>query len=494
MDTYKKLIEERIKKIEELKAINVNPYPQIFNKTNNAADILEKYKNLDKEEKTNNIVSIAGRVMTLRGMGKASFCHIQDETGKIQVYIRQEEIKGQYEVLKKVDLGDIIGIKGTVFRTKTGEISVWAKEIKLLTKSIQPLPEKFHGLKDQETKYRQRYLDLITDQDVKETFKKRTKIIKMVREFLDNYGFLEVETPTLQTTYGGASAKPFKTHLNALNMDVFLSISPELYLKRLVVGGFERVYTICKNFRNEDIDTTHNPEFTMMEFYFAYANYEKLMAMTEELIPNMIKEINGSYEMKIGVDVINFKPPFKRIKFNDFIKDETGIDIDKCRDFESLKKEIVKRKIPNMNINEAKHYGNLLDELYKRVCRPKITQPTFLTHYPVEMIALAKRNEDDPTKINTFQLLVRGAEIVKAYDELNDPIDQRKRLEEQQVLLKRGDQEAMPLDEDFLNALEIGLPPTAGYGLGIDRLVMLITGKESIKDVIFFPFMKKKEE
>jgi len=491
MNTEDQLIAQRIEKLNQIRASGVNPYPYNFNQKDHASEILEKYKKLKNHEVTKEKVSIAGRIMTIRLMGKASFLHIQDETGKIQAYVRQDDIgEKSYELFKKFDMGDIIGIEGIIFSTKAGEISVWAKKIELLCKSIRPLPEKWHGLKDTEIRYRKRYLDLISNPEVKEVFIKRVQIIKEIRKFLDKEGFLEVETPLLQPVYGGASAKPFKTHLNALDMEVFLSISPELYLKRLIVGGFERVYTICKNFRNEDIDTTHNPEFTMMEFYYAYQNYEKLMEMTEELIPDLVKNLNGTYDIKVEGKDISFKPPFKRIKFRDFILNETGIDIDKTKDFESLKKEIEKKKIKNVDVRNAKNYGNLMDELYKRVCRPKIISPTFLTHYPVEMIALAKRNDKDPTKINTFQLIVNGAELVKAYDELNDPIDQRNRLEEQKINMKKGDQEAMPFDEDFVNALEVGMPPTAGYGLGIDRLAMFLLEKDSIKDVILFPFMK----
>ena len=491
MNAEEQLIQQRIEKLNQIKKMGTNPYPYTFNKKNHASEILEKYKKLKDHEITKDNVSIAGRIMTLRLMGKASFLHLQDETGKIQVYLRQDDIgEKNYELFRKFDMGDIIGIEGNVFKTKAGEISVWAKKIELLCKSIRPLPEKWHGLKDTEIRYRKRYLDLISNPEVKEVFIKRSRIITEIREFLDKDGFLEVETPILQPVYGGASAKPFKTHMNALDMDVFLSTSPELYLKRLIVGGFEKVYTICKNFRNEDIDTTHNPEFTMLEFYYAYQNYEKLMKMTEELIPDIIKKLNGGYNVKVENKEISFKPPFKRIKFRDFILDETGIDIDKAGDFNSLKKEIEKRRLKNIDVRHAKNYVGLVDELYKRVCRPKIINPTFLTHYPVEMIVLAKRNDKDPRKINTFQLLVGGVELVKAYDELNDPIDQRKRLEEQKMNMKKGDEEAMPFDEDFINALEVGMPPTAGYGLGIDRLAMFLLGKDSIKDVILFPFMK----
>lgn len=484
------LFKERLSKLKELRNWGVNPYPHSFDKKDKTIDIIKEYSKLKKEEITKHRVSIAGRVMLLRNMGGASFFNIQDQEGNIQCYIRKDEVKDSYKVFNKLDLGDIVGVEGIVFKTKTGELSVWVKKFELLTKALRPLPEKFHGLKDVEIRYRKRYLDLIVNPEVREVFIKRTKAIKLIREFLDEDGFLEVEVPVLQSNYGGASAKPFKTHLNSLNSDVFLSISPELHLKRLMVGGFEKIYTICKNFRNEDIDTAHNPEFTMLEFYEAYADYEKLMDMSEKLISKLAKEVNGGYEVELGGVKINLKPPFAKIKFRDFILKETKIDIDTCKDFESLKKEIIKRNIPLVDIKNAKHYGALLDELYKRVCRPKIVQPTFLTHYPVEMIALAKRNEEDNSKINTFQLIINGAEIIKAYDELNDPVDQKKRLEEQQSLLKRGSEEAMPFDEDFVNALEIGMPPTAGFGMGIDRLMMVLTGKDSIKDVIFFPFMK----
>lgn len=492
MDQEGKLLSQRLEKLSAIKAMHLNPYPHSYPNKEPIQTLLQKHSTLNTEQKTTEKARVAGRILTLRRMGKASFYHIQDSTGKIQIYIKEDEVGHQtYTLFENLDLGDIIGVEGYVFKTKTGELTVRTEKLTLLSKSLRPLPEKWHGLKDVEVRYRQRYLDLIANPDVREIFTKRTLLIKKIRSYLDTRGFLEVETPLLQPTYGGASAKPFITRLNALNMDVYLSISPELYLKRLIVGGYEKVYTLCKNFRNEDIDSVHNPEFTMLEFYYAYEDYETLMKMTEELIPELVKELHGGHDLTLGNTTFHFTPPFKKITFRDFTLQETGIDIDQCKDFESLKKAITSKKIKNVNINEARHYGALMDELYKRVCRPNVIQPTFLTHYPVEMIALAKRNEKDPSKINSFQLLVNGAEIVKAYDELNDPIDQRKRLEEQQQLLKKGDQAAMPFDEDFITALEVGMPPTAGYGLGVDRLVMLLTGKESIKDVIFFPFMKK---
>jgi len=345
-------------------------------------------------------------------------------------------------------------------------------------------------LQNKEERYRKRYLDLVMNPEIKEVFLKREKIIDILRNFLKEQNFIEVETPTLQSIYGGASATPFKTHLNALNIDLFLSISPELYLKRLVVGGMDKVFTICKNFRNEGIDAFHNPEFTMMEYYIAYKNYEYHIKFTEKLFSLLRQELKLGKSIEYQGKKINLKTPFKKIKFRDLLLKETGIDINKANNFDKLKNELLEKKIDNIDIKTCTHYGALLDELYKRVVRPKIIQPTFLTHYPVEMIALAKRNEKDPSKINSVQLLINGAEIVKAYDELNDPIDQDERLKEQAKLLRKGDEEAMPMDKDFVNALKVGMPPTAGYGIGIDRLTMLLTNQPSIRDVILFPFMK----
>ncbi len=485
------LIKQRLKKLEELKKSGINPYPYSFDKKDDSSNLLEEFKILKSDEKAKRKVSIAGRIIALRDMGKASFGHIQDAKGKIQFYIKEEEVgeKG-YKILKLSDIGDVIGIKGYVFKTKTGEVTVRSESYELLSKGIRPLPEKWHGLKDVEIRYRKRYLDLIMNRDVKKVFETRAKIIDIIRNYLKKNEFIEVEIPTLQSIYGGASAQPFKTHLNALNIDLFLSISPELYLKRLIVGGFERVFTICKNFRNEGIDRQHNPEFTMLEFYYAYQNYEKLISMTEELFSILVKDICVNKKVEYQGKTIDFTTPFKRITFRDLVLKESGIDIDKAKDFKSLKEAIKNKNLKNVQVNNCRHYGDLLDELYKRVCRPNIIQPTLLTHYPVEMIALAKRNEKDPRKINTFQLVIDGAEIVKAYDELNDPIDQKERLIEQQRLLQEGAEGAMPLDEDFIYALEVGMAPTAGYGLGIDRLTMLLTNSSSIRDVIVFPFMK----
>ena len=489
MESNNELIKGRIDKLNEIKSWGINPYPQNFEVSDYSKEIIESYP---KNE--NQSVSIAGRVMTKRIMGKAGFINIKDYKGNIQAYGNKEELKDNYKLFKKIDIGDIVGIKGTIFKTRLGEITTEIKEFVLLTKSVRPLPEKYHGLKDVEERYRKRYLDLISNPEIIEVFKTRSKLVDVIRSFLKDIDFVEVETPSLQSVYGGASAQPFTTHLNALNIDLFLAISPELYLKRLIVGGFDKVFTICKNFRNEGIDTTHNPEFTMLEFYFAYANYEKLMTMTEDLINKIKVGLDLSDEITYQGKKINLKTPFKRITFRDLIFNSIKIDIDIADNFDKLSEEIRKKDIKNVNITKCYHYGSLLDELYKRVVRPSIIQPTFLTHYPVEMIALAKRSEENPKRINSFQLLIDGAEILKAYDELNDPFDQKARLKEQEKLLNKGDGDAMPMDQDFIEALEIGMPPTAGYGMGIDRLLMILTDQASIRDVILFPFMKPQKD
>ena len=486
------IIQERLKKLHDLKSNGVNPYPQIFEVTDYSQDLQEGHKSLKNGGKSKKKVVVAGRLMSIRDFGKIAFGVLKDRKGTIQIALQAGETPDNArDFFKKyIDSGDIVGIEGTIWRTERGELSVVAKEITLLTKSILPLPEKWHGLQDKEERYRKRYLDLIINDDVKNVFIIREKIISTIRDLLREKEFVEVETPTLQSMYGGASASPFKTHLNALDIDLYLSISPELYLKRLVVGGLDRVFTICKNFRNEGIDHQHNPEFTMMEYYCAYKNYEFHMEFTEELFNKLRKNLGIKDTIEYRGNKINLKTPFKRVTFRNLLLKESGIDINKTNNFESLKKTINEKKIKDVNIAECHHYGALLDELYKRVARPKLIQPTFLTHYPVEMIALAKRNEKDLSKINSVQLIIDGAEVMKAYDELNDPLDQEARLKEQQEYLTGGDESAMPLDEDFINSLKHGMPPTAGYGMGIDRLTMILTGQESLRDVILFPFMR----
>lgn len=489
------IIKARLKKIEEMQKEGINPYPYFFKKDSSASELQEKHEKLKAGSSSGDSAKVAGRVLIVRDLGKLVFLTLLDGSGKIQVQLQEPDTeKKSFDLFKRyVDAGDFVGVSGGVIRTKRGELTVLAKKLEILSKAIKPLPEKWHGIQDKEERYRKRYLDLIMNPEVKEVFEKRTAIVDELRALLKEEGFLEVETPTLQSIYGGASARPFVSHLNALDIDLFLSISPELYLKRLVVGGFEKVFTICKNFRNEGIDASHNPEFTMMEYYAAYKNYEYHMEFAEKLFDRLRKKLGLGDSIDYGGKVIHLRTPFKRVRFRDIVLKETKIDIDKANNFEKLNKEI-SGKIKGVNINGCAHYGALLDELYKRVVRPNIVQPTFLTHYPVEMIALAKRNEEDPSKINSVQLIIDGAEILKAYDELNDPIDQENRLKEQAELLKRGNEEAMPMDEDFINALKIGLPPTAGFGMGIDRLTMLLTNSPSIRDVLLFPFMKPLEE
>lgn len=497
MGRKEQIINERKRKLDELRKI-VNPYPHKFDVKDYSGNIKEKYKKLKNDERTKDKVVIAGRVMIIRNLGKIIFATLNDSRGNIQIILQKGETEqNDFDIFNKyIDAGDFIGIGGKVMKTRTGEISVLVKKIQILSKSLLPLPEKWHGLKDEEERYRKRYLDLIMNPEVKKVFDKRAKIINVIRKLLQEEGFIEVETPNLQSVYGGASAAPFKTHLQALDIDLFLSISPELYLKRLIVGGFDKVFTICKNFRNEGIDRQHNPEFTMMEYYAAHKDYIYHIEFTEKLFKLLKKELKLLDMIDYYGKKINLKMPFKRISFRELLKKETGIDINKENTFEKLKKIIIDKKIRGVDIKGFSNYGALLDEMYKRVVRANIIQPTFLTHYPVEMIALAKRNEKDKSKINSVQLIIDGAEIVKAYDELNDPEDQEQRLKEQALLLRAGNEEAMPMDEDFIEALKYGMPPTAGYGLGIDRLTMVLTGQDSIRDVILFPFMRpeSKEE
>lgn len=479
--------EVRLERLEKIKKSGRNPYPSKFDKKIGLAEA--------KAAKDGAKIQTAGRIMSIRTMGKIAFAHLEDFSGKLQIVIKDDEV-GPAEFkffVDHFDLGDFIGVSGEKFITQKGEPSILVKKMEMLAKALLPLPDKWSGLKDKEIRYRQRYLDLIVNPEVRAVFVLRSKIIDVIRTYLKADGFLEVETPALQPIYGGASATPFTTHLNALDIDLFLAISPELYLKRLVVGGFEKVFTIGKNFRNEGIDKFHNPEFTMMEFYLAYADYEKLMAMTEELLAKIFKELGIGDKFEYQGEQLDFSK-IKKIKFRDLILAKTGIDIEKENDFEKLKKAIQAKKIKEVDIKGANHYGALLDELYKRVVRPGIVQPIFLTDYPVEMIALAKRSEVSPRFINTFQLIVCGSELIKAYDELNDPVDQENRLKEQATLLHSGDSEAMPMDEDFLNALKHGMPPTAGYGLGIDRLVMILANQPSVRDVILFPFMRPEDK
>jgi lysyl-tRNA synthetase class 2 len=424
--------------------------------------------------------------MSLREHGGLVFCHIRDGSAQIQVLFKKDRLgeKSYKFFLDNFDIGDFIEVRGILFETKKGEKTLETADYKILSKSLLPLPEKWHGLKDVEERYRKRYLDLILNPEVKKKFELRSKIIKEIRDFLEKEGFLGVETPILQPIYGGAKAKPFKTHLNALDIDLYLRISPELYLKRLLVGGFEKVYEIGKCFRNEGTDRAHNPDFTMLEFYWAYANYKDLMKLTEKMFSVLLKKIFGKMEIEYEGSKINFKPPWPRIEFNQLFKKYTKIDLEEIH-IEALKKEAKK-----MGIKPEGSKSDIADEIYKKYCRPKIIQPIFIIHWPAEAFPLAKPLDKDPAKSASFQLVAVGMELVKAYSEQNNPIEQKRKFKEEEKTFKQGFEEAQRMDKDFVRALEHGMPPAAGFGLGLDRLTMLLTGSHSLREVILFPTMR----
>ncbi len=490
MEEEHRLIAQRKQKLIELRKHNIEPYPYRFDKKDNAKDILEKFKKLKKEEKTKKKVSIAGRIMSLRVMGKATFGHIQDSTGKIQVYVKEDEIGNKnYDLFKKFDIGDFIGIKGFVFRTKKGEISIWVKKLDLLAKSLRPLPEKWHGLKDVEIRYRQRYLDLLINQDIKEVFLKRAEIIKAIREFLDSKGFIEVEVPLLQQLYGGATAKPFKTHINVYDMPMYLSISPELYLKRLIIGGFEKVYNISKNFRNEGVDKSHNPEFTMLEFYWAYADYDDIMKITEDLITYVAKKVNKTTKINYQGKKIDLKKPWKILTMLNAIKRYLRININNLSD-EEIKNYLISN---NIEYEGDFNRGLAIELIFENLVQDKLIQPIFIIDHPKESTPLCKPKRGNHHLVERVEPYIYGWEIGNGYSELNDPILQRELLEKQanQRLVK---EETHPVDEDFIKALEYGMPPTGGMGIGIDRLTMILTNSATIRDVILFPIMKPEEK
>lgn len=488
------LMIRRREELEELKKLGVNPYPYEFDRADFSKEIIESFKD-DAPVRT---VSVAGRIMSLRRMGKASFCHLQDSHGKIQAYLKKDDLGQMYDAFKLMDIGDIIGVKGFVFRTKMGEVSIHAQSLALLSKSLRPLPivkEKvdeqgnkvvYDPFSDKELRYRQRYVDLVVNSDVREVFVKRSKIISAFRQFFDKKNYLEVETPVLQPMYGGASARPFKAHHNALDIDLFLRIADELYLKRLIVGGFDGVYEISKDFRNEGMDRTHNPEFTMLELYVAYKDYRWMMELAEQAIYEIAMAVNGKPTAVLGGHEINFTPPWKRISMFDVITEYTGKDLRGKPEAElrAIAKELHVELEPTIGV------GGIIDEIFSAKVEHHLIQPTFITDYPVEMSPLAKKHRSEQGLVERFEGIVNGQEICNAFSELNDPLDQRARFEEQMKLRARGDEEAQVIDEDFLRALEYGMPPTAGIGIGIDRLAMLLTNKDSIRDVIFFPQMK----
>jgi lysyl-tRNA synthetase class 2 len=486
-------MQRRLEELKELRDKGFQPFAYSFDVTHKSAQIKSNF-----EEYENKDVSVAGRIMAIRRMGKASFTHIQDDSGKIQIYLKKDEIGDDYDAFKLLDIGDIIGVKGYVFKTKTGEISVHAKSLTLLTKSIRPIPiaketVDEHGNKvihdqfaDKELRYRQRYVDLIVNPEVKDVFVKRSKIVSAMRKYLDENGMLEVETPILQPLYGGASARPFVTHHNSLDVDLYLRIADELYLKRLIVGGFEGVYEISKDFRNEGMDRTHNPEFTMMELYVAYKDYEWMMRFVEEMINNICEQVFGTNEFEVEGHKISFKAPWLRVSMVEEIEKETGLNIIAATEDE-IKSEVKKR---GGELDGTENKGVLIDELFELTVQPKLIQPTFLMDYPLELSPLAKKHRSKEGLVERFEGFVVGREICNAFSELNDPIDQKERFVEQRKYAEAGDEEAHQIDEDFVRALEYGMPPTAGLGVGIDRLVMLLTNQSSIRDVIFFPQMR----
>ena len=478
------LLRIRREKLTNLQDAGRDPFAITrYDVTHHSAEILAAGDELVGKE-----VSVAGRMMVKRIMGKASFCKIQDKQGVIQCYVARDDLGEEaYAEFKKMDIGDIIGVKGFVFRTKTGEITVHAKELTLLTKSLKPLPEKFHGLQDTDVRYRQRYLDLIVNPEVRDTFVKRSQILREIRRFLDDRGFMEVETPMLVPNAGGAAARPFETHYNALDVDVKLRISLELYLKRLIVGGLERVYEIGRVFRNEGVDTRHNPEFTLMELYQAYTDYNGMMDLTENMFRHLAKVVCGSTTITYQGTEIDLGKPFERLTMIDAIKKYSGVDFDTVKTEEEAK---ALAKAHNIAFEERHSRGDIINLFFETYCEENLIQPVFIMDHPVEISPLTKKKPTDPTKVERFELFIYGREMCNAYSELNDPIDQRARFAAQDALAAAGDAEANHTDEDFLNALEIGMPPTGGIGYGIDRLVMLLTDSAAIRDVLLFPTMK----
>ncbi|WP_394122188.1 lysine--tRNA ligase [Planococcus donghaensis] len=483
----------RRQKMQNFRDHGMDPFGGRFERTHLSQEIIEQYGELSKEEleETTHEVIIAGRVMTKRGKGKAGFAHIQDLKGQIQIYVRKDAIGEEaYEFYNTVDLGDILGIKGTVFKTNVGELSIKAKEVEFLTKALRPLPEKFHGLKDIEQRYRQRYLDLLTSDDSKETFILRSRIIQSMRRYLDNEGFLEVETPMLHSIAGGAAAKPFVTHHNALDMELYIRIAIELHLKRLIVGGLEKVYEIGRVFRNEGISTRHNPEFTMLELYEAYADYNDIMALTENLVAHVAQEVLGTTTVQYEEDEIDLAVGWKRLHMVDAVKEYTGVDFWKRMTKEEAQ-DLAKEH--NIEVKPTMEAGHILNEFFEQRVEEQLVQPTFIYGHPVEISPLAKKNPEDERFTDRFELFIVRREHANAFTELNDPIDQRQRFEAQLVEKAEGNDEAHEMDEDFIEALEYGLPPTGGLGIGIDRLIMLLTNSSSIRDVLLFPQMRPKE-
>ncbi|MDH5164248.1 lysine--tRNA ligase [Heyndrickxia oleronia] len=486
-------LQVRREKMNSIRENGKDPFGKRFDRTHNTQQIKEQYEEFTKEDLDEKDVSvtIAGRIMTKRGKGKAGFAHVQDLNGQIQIYVRKDTVgEEQYELFDTVDLGDIVGISGTVFKTKVGELSIKVKEFTLLTKSLRPLPDKFHGLKDIEQRYRQRYLDLIMSEESKRTFITRSLIIQSMRRYLDQHGYLEVETPMMHSIAGGASARPFITHHNALDMPLYMRIAIELHLKRLIVGGLEKVYEIGRVFRNEGVSTRHNPEFTMIELYEAYADYKDIMKLTENLVAHIAKEVLGTTTIQYGDNEVNLEPEWRRLHMVDAVKEYTGVDFWNVTTVEEA------RQLANehgIEITKHMQYGHIVNEFFEQKVEERLIQPTFIYGHPVEISPLAKKNDEDPRFTDRFELFIVGREHANAFTELNDPIDQRERFEAQLKEREQGNDEAHQMDDDFIEALEYGMPPTGGLGIGIDRLVMLLTNSASIRDVLLFPTMKHRD-
>ena len=486
------IIEERKNKAEKLQAEEVNLYPAGYKIDITSSEAIERFGQMDEDvlEQESDSYAMAGRIIARRDFGKASFIHIKDRTGRIQAYIRKDKVPPEkFSMFKLMDIGDFIGIRGRLFKTRTGELTLLAEDLSLLSKSMRSLPEKWHGLTDVETRYRQRYLDLIMNDPVREVFVLRSRIIQEIREFFVEKDFLEVETPMMQPIPGGATARPFKTYHNTLGMDLYLRVAPELYLKRLVVGGLERVFEINRNFRNEGISIKHNPEFTMLEFYMAYATYEDLMALTEELFNHILQKLFGRSVIEYQGKTIDFAPPWTKISLFDALRDLGGV---KDEIFQTKENAAAFASECEIGLSAKEGHGQILTKLFDHLVEPLLINPTFITGYPTEVSPLSRRNEQNPDIVDRFELFIGGREIANAFNELNDPTDQRERFENQVALRDAGDKEAQFMDKDYLTALEYGMPPTAGEGIGIDRVVMLLTDSPSIRDVILFPQMRAK--
>jgi lysyl-tRNA synthetase, class II len=482
--------EVRKQKLAKLKDSGEAVYPNDFKPTHAASEIVARYADANDEDlnAAPRDIRIAGRVMAIRRMGKASFFHLQDRRGRLQVYVQQNKLGEEgYALFRSLDLGDIVGVWGRLFRTRTKELTLDADGLRLLAKCLRPLPEKWHGLADIEARYRQRYLDLMVNADVREVFEKRSRIIRLLRRFFEERDFLEVETPMMQSIPGGAAARPFITHHNTLDMELYLRVAPELFLKRLLVGGFERVFELNRNFRNEGISVRHNPEFTMLEFYQAYATFADLMQLTEELFASLAKEVVGSLTVTYGDHRVDLTPPWRRLTIPEAIMVHGGAAENDVRSLEGLH-NFAKRK--GIHVDSSAPYGNALVEVFEGVAEAQLIQPTFVTGYPIEVSPLARKNDQNPALVDRFELYIAGRELANAFSELNDPADQRQRFLEQMEARRAGDDTANPIDDDYLRALEYGMPPAAGQGIGIDRLVMLLTNSQSIRDVILFPLLR----